>query len=96
MRAEGAGHQVPPASITGPGTLQVLGTEGDMSSPLRELTVLWKSKQEATTDQVAVEYSGNILSKMVPDFLVAAGRCQAMHWVKWSQWRSGYMSGTRT
>ena len=45
MRAEGAGHQVPPASITGPGTLQVLGTEGDMSSPLRELTVLlWKQK----------------------------------------------------
>ena len=45
MRTEGAGHRVPPASITGPGTLQVLGTEGDMSSPLRELTVpLWKQK----------------------------------------------------
>ena len=57
----------------------------EVASDFTELTVLWKSKQEATADQVAVEYSGNILSKMVPDFLVAAGRCQAMSWVKWSQ-----------
>ena len=45
MRTGGPGHWLPPPSVTGPGTLQVLGREGDVSSPHKELTVLlWKQQ----------------------------------------------------
>ena len=33
MRTEGPGHRVPPPSVTGPGTLQVLGREGGRVLP---------------------------------------------------------------